>query len=126
MAIRILTTSLAQVAVYWGSPKSDGEGGTLPAVMPVQLKVRWVDEAVEFMSPTGDQLVSKSVVSVESLDGGVGEGASVELGGFLKLASLASLGTKTDLSDNRDADEIRGFSKLPTLKADEFLRKAML
>ena len=125
MAIRILRTMLRQTAVYWGLPQSDGRGGRT-TIIPVQIKCRWTDVVEAKETPTGDQHMSKAVVVVESLDGGVKEGADVEAGGFLKLITLAELGTALDLSQNEDALEIMFFKKTPTLKADEFVRTAML
>ena len=125
MAIRILRTMLRQTAVYWGEVKDDGRGGHT-AIQPVQIKCRWTDVVEEKETPTGDQHMSKAMVTVESLDGGVKEGADVEVGGFLKLTTLAGLGTALDLSQNEDALEIMSYRKTPTLKADEFIRTAML
>ena len=115
MTMKILTKMLTDDGVYWGTPMSDGEGGST-YVAPVEISVRWVDKAVKFIGPGGEELVSKSVVYT-SVD--------CDVGGLLKHTSLASLRSK-DPSIETDVHKIKGFDKLPTLKGDQYLRTAYL
>lgn len=101
---------LKQDATYWGPPADNGfGGGTYPA--PVALKVRWEDKTALFIDANGKEAQSTSQVLV---------GQDLQLGGYLFL------GTSTATSPAPGAREIRGLEKIPNIKANKFLRRALL
>ena len=113
----IITRMRKQTLVYWGSPVPDGYGGATFAAA-VELSCRWEDKQELFVAPNGKEVLSQSVVYV---------GVDVDIGGYLYL------GLESDLDSNHTnpeiisgAREIRQFSKLPTLRATEYLRTAWL
>ena len=115
---RMTTANLKQTAVYWGGPASDGFGGrTFDEA--VEISVRWEERSEMFRDAAGQEARSSTVVYV---------GADLDLGGYLYL------GTLSDLASDEEADplvvenafEIRGWSKIPSVKADLFVRKLWL
>lgn len=104
-----------QFAVYWG-PSTPDQYGQKTFVEPVELRVRWEDVSEVFMGRNGVEQVSRSKVYVP---------IDVQEDGVLWLGRL------NDIADgvpflNSKAWVIRKFEKLPTLKADQFLRTAYL
>jgi len=114
--INLINTSLKQIAVYWGTPSSDGRGGRQFAA-PVQINVRWDDKQEKFIDLAGNEVVSRAVVQV---------GQDVQVGGYLYLGTLASLTQSTDPMDVKAAKEIRGFLKAPSFRGDQNQRTAYL
>jgi hypothetical protein len=114
-----------QVAVYWGNPVNDGYGNfTFDGA--VEILCRWEDRKDIFITSTGDELTSKSVIyPLQDLDEN----------GYLYLGTLDSLYDSAESSggaiDNpKDIDgayPIRRFDKVPVLgSTTQFLRKAYL
>jgi hypothetical protein len=111
---------LKQTAVYWAvnsdSAAYDKWGDPIP-VDPVEVKCRWVDVVEEFIDINGVKLMSHSKVYVDR---------DVDISGFLFLGTIADLDSAADPQSNDNAWEIMRFDKLPTLKADKFLRTTYL
>lgn len=108
-----------QTIIYWANPVTDGYGGSTYTT-PVDIKGRWVDKQVNFIDVAGRELMSKSVIYL---------GQDVSMGGFLYLGSLNDLDSSVDDTHPKNVDgaeEIRGFTKIPNLKADDFERKAFI
>jgi hypothetical protein len=108
-----------QTAVYWGSPIPDGWGGFTYAD-PVEMAVRWSDMQEKFVSGSPDgsieELLSRSVILSET---------DFEVNGRMYLGSLVDLDS-TSTADDMGALTIKSVAKIPTIKADQFLRKAWL
>jgi hypothetical protein len=113
--VSIITKVLKQTAVYWPQSSFD-EYGDPSFETPSEISCRWEDKMEEVVSPDGDMIASRAQVMVSS---------DVETGGFLLLASLEDIDEELSPKEN-DAFEIRSFSKLPNLRATEFLRIAYL
>jgi len=121
--MRILTTMRKQTAVYW-PPGSEASGGAdfddygqpLYAT-PVELLCRWEDKSEEFINANGTRELSHSLVYV---------GQDVRPGGALLLSALVDVSDLVIPKNNAGAWEIKRFDKIPTLKADKFLRIAYL
>lgn len=113
----MLKLNFHQKAVYWGNPQPDGYGG-FHFDDPVELTVRWEDKQVLFSLPTGEEQVSRAIVYTQ---------VDVELGGYLALGTLDSIGANAQPVDSGIiAFIIRSFGKSPSLQANQFLRKAII
>jgi len=114
----LLTDKLKQTAVYWGNPQNDGAGGrTFDS--PVEIDVRWEDRHELFIDGSGQEVRSNAVVFVAQ---------DVVMGAYLYLGKLSDLssGEAVDPLTIDNAHEVRGFGKIPDIKAERFLRKAWL
>lgn len=110
--------SLKQTAVYWGNPANDGAGGR-SFDDPVEISVRWEEKQELFIDASGQEVRSNAVVFV---------GQDLDLGGYLALTDLDSLSSSEE-GDPLTVDaayEVRGWSKIPNLKGNKFVRKAWL
>ena len=107
-----VTQNLRQTATYWTKATPDGYGGTTFS-SPTSVKCRWIDKTDVSRDFSGQEFVSSATVYVD---------ADVAVGGYLYLGTSAST-TPNTLSG---AYEIRNFKKIPTLRADNFSRKALL
>jgi hypothetical protein len=113
-----------QIAVYWGDPVNDGEGGFV-FDPPVEILCRWEDKNEVFISPNGEDAVAKSIVYVLQ---------DLDLNGFLYLGTLDTLydaaessGAILDPKDYSGAFIIRRVDNLPSLNpSDGFLKKVYL
>lgn len=113
-----------QDAVYW-APNGIDQFSQPQYLVPVGLKVRWVDGNVEYLDKQGRTMVSSAMVYT---------GEDVKEGGVLWLGSIddVNLGdnpyTDTDDFQNKypGASEIKKFEKAPNVKATRFLRTAFL
>jgi len=121
-----LTKFLNQTAVYWATPAPDGFGGHTYAV-PVEVKVRWAVKQERFLSGAMgglgaaigggiEEILSTAVILAEQ---------DFEINGRLFLGTFLDL-TSDELPESVNALTIKGFNKIPTVKADQFLRKAWL
>lgn len=119
----IISRMRKQIAVYWALAASESAGedwddmGQPQWATPVEIECRWEDDQVEFISKDGSKLVSRSVVYVDR---------DVNIGGVLMLGELVDVVEEENVLENDGAWEIRGYSKIPSLKATEFLRTAYL
>lgn len=114
-----ITRNHKQTIVYWASPSPDKYGGFTYTV-PVDIIGRWEDRQEVFFDKEGKELKSKSIVYL---------GQDVDLGGFLYLGALSDIASSIDETHPRNVDgaeEIRGFSKIPNIKATDFERRAFI
>ncbi len=114
-----ITKNHKQTIVYWASP-TPGKFGTFAYTAPVEITGRWEDRQVLFLDKEGKEITSKSIVYL---------GQDVDLGGFLYLGTLASIASAIDETHPKNVDgaeEIRGFTKIPNLRATDFERRAFI
>jgi hypothetical protein len=116
--IDVISSKYTQVAVYWGNPISDGEGGH-SFDSPIELSVRWEEMSQIVADSKGNELTSRATVYVNQ---------------DLDEEGMLFFGTLNDL----DSDEvrpkslskayyIRRFERSPILgSTNQFLRKAYL
>ncbi len=109
-----------QKAVYWGNPDPDGYGN-YTYDEPVQVDVRWTVKQEKFLSSQGagnavEELLSQVVVLSET---------DFVLNGELALMSIADL-SSSETPETNGALTVKGFEKIPNIKATQFLRKAFL
>ena len=124
MAFGIIEKSLRQVCVYWPKPSPDGRGANQTDA-PVEIKCRWTASRQK-MGRITSSVGTSNTQSEEAI--GVFVDRDVEVGGFLWYGFLATLATNKTL-DPGSVDgvfEIRSFAKVPTPKADKFLRVATI
>jgi len=123
MAMRIITKMLKQTCVYWALESAESAGddyddyGQPQQTAPVELSCRWETVTEEFLDKNGTVQLSQAKVYV---------GQDVDLGGVLMLGGLADITDSSYPKENEGAWEIKRFEKLPTLKADQFLRTVFL
>lgn len=102
-----------QIITYWSEDVIDGFGNrTFKA--PVILQGRWEERTDLEIAFEGEVKPSKAVVYLQS---------DIVLGGFL------ALGDQTATADPNSLDAafiIKSFTKMPSVDATEFIRKAML
>lgn len=112
MPSRYLIKNLLQTATYWGNPVADGYGGyTFDA--PITINCRWILKQELFIDIKGKEKVSSAIVLV---------GQDIDLDGYLYLGTATELNPK-DISGSY---AIKSLAKIPTMKADAFLRKVWL
>ena len=113
----LMTKNHKQVAVYWANSVEDGYGGrTFDA--PVEIDCRWEQKQELFIDASGRESVSKAVVFV---------GQDIAPGEYLFLGALDDLpSAPTPMDADVTAYEIRGFSKIPNIRATDYERKAWL
>lgn len=114
----LLTHNLKQTTVYWGNPQNDGFGGRT-FDDPVEVDVRWEERQELFIDTNGQEVRSQAVVYIAQ---------DVDMGGYLYLGDLddPSSAEEDDPLTVSGAYEIRGFQKIPDIKAGQFLRKIWL
>lgn len=66
-----------QTITYWGSPVSDGRGGSTFAT-PVTFQGRWTGRQEMFIDPQGEEHLSSAIVGVDR---------EMDLGGYLYLGT---------------------------------------
>lgn len=101
-----------QTATYWALSGNDGFGGRSFS-SPSSISVFWQDVQQKYMDVSGEEKVSKAKVFLEQ---------DVTVGSYLYLGTSAV----TSPYDVAGAYEIKSFSKIPSLDASEFERKALL
>jgi len=105
-------------AVYWGNPQSDGYGG-YTYDDPVEISCFWMGESDVAKDEKGNEIVTKAKVYVLQ---------DIDEQGYLWKGKLADL-TATQKSDPKQVDEampIIRFIKTPSLRIDEYIRKALI
>lgn len=114
----LITRMRRQVCSYWAAP-SYSSAGAITYAQPIDLKCRWEDTQIKYTTAQGEEKISRSVVYV---------GQDLDLGGWLALGTVAALSTeqKNNPALVDGAGRIQNFSKVPNMKAKEFLRKATL
>lgn len=125
----ILNSMRRQNAIYWPPATADSFGrpgyGTLVELVVTSggnYRVRWEDVIEEFIDDQGTLQKSSAKVYVPVLPGG----GEVQVGGWLWLGDVGGLVSTTNPRANPGAYEARNVSKLPNLKATDFLRTVML
>lgn len=116
MSKRFLKKILRQTAVYWASPVNDGYGG-FTFDDPVELDVRWEDVQQLFVTPQGEQKVSRAVVYVDQ---------DMDIGGYLFLGNLGDLDSAQLPLPQDGAMVILGYSKSSDVAGKNYLRKVWL
>ena len=106
---------LSEQAVYWQFNGHDGYGKPIFSG-PVQFKCRWEDVQEQFLDWKGAEQISKSKVYTDR---------DMLVGSVLWLGLIGDL-VSSDPLKNPGAGVIQAFSKVPDLKAQVFLRTAML
>ncbi len=114
----LLTKYLNQTAVYWPTPSKDWEG-KLTFGTAIEITCRWKDVNDLFLNREGKEEISQAVVHV---------GQDVELDGYLYLGNLTDLSAGELLNPvlEENAHPIKSFKKNPSIKGDDFVRKAWL
>jgi len=103
---------LPQTCTYWGAPVSSGFGGTTFS-LPSPLPCRWEEKAEEFVDASGQTKVSRAIVYLSD---------DVEVGGYLFLGDVSTV----DPTSLDGAYNIQRYSKMPDIRAANYLRKAWL
>lgn len=103
---------LPQTATYWGGPVPDGYGGSTFSD-PLTVRCRWEEKNEEFVDANGQEKLSRVIVYLED---------DVEVGGYLTLGES----TTEDPQSLDDALPIQRYSKIPDIRAANYLRKAWL
>lgn len=118
--MRILKKMRKQTAVYWAPTGNDRYGqhtfGPAQELAPPN-GVRWEDMSEEFIDATGRTAISKSNVYT---------GIDVQVGGFFFNGPLSAVVDQVNPANNPGCFEILQFQKIPTLKANDNLRIAIL
>jgi len=115
-----------QTAVYWATPTPDGFGGHTYAA-PVEVEVRWAVKQERFLSGAmggGGAAIGSGIEEILSTAVILAE-QDFEINGRLFLGTFLDL-TSDELPGSVNALTIKGFNKIPTVKADQFLRKVWL
>ena len=114
-----------QTAVYWGNPQDDGKGGKTYD-NGVEIVCRWNDSGKEVRITTnGKEYISTTQVLVTQ---------DLDVEGYLYLGTLVELdavGLNKLIYDFKPKEmdgayEIKRFSKVPDVKARQFVRTAYL
>jgi hypothetical protein len=100
-----------QTATYWAPGTVNIDGEQSPGA-PVQLNVRWEDNAERKIIPSGEEVFFKSKVYSE---------VDLEVNGYLYLGTTADTNPR-----NVNAELIRVFDKVPNLTGTKYVRKSML
>lgn len=107
---------LKQTIVYWANPVNDGFGG-MTFDEPVEILSRWEDRQEKFIGFDGEEHISKAVVYLHQ---------DVALGEYVMLGTLNDLGSFKIPQDEETARRIMGFSKIPSTRNNDYLRKIWL
>lgn len=108
--------NMNQTAVYWTLVSVDGFGKQTFAA-PVELSVRWEQKQELFIDAEGNEKISQAVVATA---------VDVTLEGYLFLGELVDLDSSQDPLTQSGAYQIKGFSKIPSVKGTSFRRRAWL
>lgn len=114
--MRIIQKMLRQCCWYW-APNGHDLYGKQIFWPPVELQCRWEDSLQEVVTHQGQTVMSVAKVYTA---------CDVVVGGSLSLLVPGEPAAPLDPADARGAFEIKRFDKVPTLKADQFLRVAYL
>lgn len=112
----IITKMRKQSCVYWALTGFDNYGQPTWD-SPVEIDCRWEDVHEEFIDANEQRQISKAIIYVDR---------DICVGSILMLGALDSGVDEISPKQNDNAYEIQRFEKLPTLKATEFLRTAIL
>ena len=101
---------LKQQVTWWGT-SNGGYGPTFAAPLPIAG--RWEDKVELFINEEGEQSTSKAVAYVDQ---------EVAVGDYLYLGDSSA----ADPSQVAGAYRVRNFSKIPNLRANKFIMRAMM
>jgi hypothetical protein len=105
-------------AVYWPPEKEFDPHGKPINRYPQEIRCRWEDSFEQFIDGSGRMQMARAKVYVDR---------DLKVGGILWLGKLLNIDDENNNPfDNPNAFEIKRFDKLPTLKATQFLRTAIL
>lgn len=110
----MLQGAYPQTITHWVAAALDDFGNRAYAT-PVTLKGRWEDRSDMTTKFASETIPSKATVFLEDTD--------IELGDFLALGDQTATADPTSLSG---AHIVKTFSKIPNIRATEFLRIATL
>jgi len=114
--MRILNKMRRQQCVYW-APTAPDPYGQPQYADPIQLRVRWTDkEAIDTKEGTSRITSTTKVYTDQDL----------LIDGLLMLGTLDDVQEGKPRAANPMARPIQDFNKIPTLKADDFVRVAYL
>lgn len=106
--IKFIDKVSVQTAVYWGSPVDDGAGGQTFA-SPVEIDCRWENK---------NQIVVTKDAKERTVDVIVLTNATMVVGGWLHLGTLASLASDEVIPQNvTEAYEILSKRKVPLFRS---------
>ena len=114
--IRVAQRAMKQAAVYWAVRGLD-DFGRPTYEYPIEIDCRWEDTVEEFVTPEGDQEVSKAKLIVDR---------DLVLKGVVFLGELDSTVDVDDPKANDGAWEIRSVLQTPDFKGRRFLREVYL
>jgi len=106
----ISTRHLKQTATLWSAGATDVYGNPTFSA-PVAVPCRWEDKQTKALDFQGNEIISNSIVYVDR---------DYAMGDYLLL------GVSVAATPPATAKEVRNFSKIPNLKATEFVRKVIL
>lgn len=112
--MRLLTKMLKQKAIYWDLRGMDQYGEAV-LELPVDIKCRWEDELEQGLDIQGTETTFTSTVYTDR---------DVKVGGVIMLGEVKDL--EGPLPPPEDAHRIRRFDKIPTIRANQFLRTVKL
>jgi hypothetical protein len=101
-----------QSITYWGNPQPDGMGG-IAFDAPVGMVARWEQKAIQEFDASGAQIVSQATVFVKE---------DLVVGGYVFLGSTATV----DPTTVDGAFEIKNFVKTPSIRLNDYERRAVL
>jgi len=105
-----------QTAVYWKRTGVDSNGVPVFAV-PRELRVRWEDVNEAVLTSAAESVVSSARVFL---------GEDIQEGDVLRKGTLAETADAARPFNNDLVFEVMVFSKVPTLRATDYLRVAHL
>jgi hypothetical protein len=112
-----LERKLKQKCVYWAVNTFD-EFGKITFEEPVEISCRWEDNVVLFVDSTGESRPSKAIVYLVT---------DTDLTGWLWKGTLVELDSDyNDPRELKDAQEIKGRGKIPSLNNENVLRVVYL
>jgi len=106
-----------QTAVYWEVLGADGRG-SWSFDIPVEVKCRWDNTAVEYKDTNGEIKISTAVVLLAS--------DTVLLGGYLYLGTLSDCDNAADPTTLADARPIMQVQSVPVISNRQTIVKAIL
>lgn len=109
-----LTRNLVQLGTYW-APGAEGEYGVGGFNAPVLIKSRWEDKTQKVLKPSGEEVLSQSVVFADR---------DLQIGGYLAEGDQTSHTSPFD--DGVGANEILDYKKVPNLRYSDSERRAYL
>lgn len=113
--VPVASRTMKQAAIHWPFTGVDDFGQPTYG-SPEEIACRWDTVNEEFITPSGDQEVSRARLIVDR---------DIAVKDRLALGELDSL-TPEDPKDQDGAWEVRSFNKTPNFKGTKFLREVFL